>query len=153
MSNQIHGQELVPGLTTRWQPIAAVKQPDGTYALKVDTELVLDAANINLANLKVGSTDQTSNNLRYLKTLDDGTVFITSVSEDILGDYKASETQDRGPFPHYFGLTNEEEDWVIIEQTRSGNDDSFRYFAGSGSFSTAWTNRAGHAYDYFHNIF
>lgn len=71
---QIRGFLKEAGKTGEWHPLAATKQPDGSFVLKVDTELTLDGANISITNLKVGSIDQTAINATYLKTEADGTV-------------------------------------------------------------------------------
>ncbi len=77
--SQIHGHLVESGNTRDWHPLAATKQADGTYILKVDTELTLDAGNISITNLKVGSTDQTAVNAKFLKTLADGTVVVSGI--------------------------------------------------------------------------
>jgi|GEM_PF-4763167 len=64
------------GRITGWAPAATVDQGDGTLALKVDTELIVEDATIVLGNVKVGSTDQTAANVRYLKVENDGTVHV-----------------------------------------------------------------------------
>ena len=150
---QLYGQIKTIDGTTKWKPIEAVLQPDGSYAIKVDTELVLDGASVSISNLKVGSLNQTSNALRYLKTRDDGTVVVEIVGGDPLENYKVVRSQDTGAYPYYFGLTDESENWVIIEESKNLNVSSFKYFAGTGNFQTGWTARAGLAYDEYFNIF
>lgn len=150
---QIQGFAPQTGDTTTWRNIAATLLPDGTWALKVDTELTLDAANVSISNIKVGSSDQTTANLRYLKTLDDGTVVVSNEGGNPLEGYKPARSQDTGAFPHFFGMVTDDEDWVIIRESRSGNVGTFEYFAGSLNFDTNWTNRATLAYDEFFNIF
>jgi len=75
--SQIHGQIVDIDGTRKWKPLKATLDSDGTYILKVDTELTLDGANISITNLKVGSTDQSSANATFLKTDADGTVHVT----------------------------------------------------------------------------
>lgn len=82
---QIRGFFQETGKTGDWHPLAATKLPDGSYILKVDTELTLDGANISITNLKVGSTDQTATNAKYLKTDVDGTVHVTGSLGSTLG--------------------------------------------------------------------
>lgn len=82
---QLYGHLKEDGKTTDFHPLEATKQPDGTYILKVDTELTLDGANISITNLKVGSTDQTATNATYLKTDVDGTVHVTGTLGGALG--------------------------------------------------------------------
>jgi len=76
---QLYGHLKEVGNPNDFHPLEATKQPDGTYILKVDTELTLDGANISITNLKVGSTDQTAANATYLKTDADGTVHVTGI--------------------------------------------------------------------------
>ena len=75
--SQLYGHLKEVGNTNDFHPLEATKQADGTYILKVDTELTLDAGNISITNLRVGSTDQTAANAKFLKTLADGTVVVT----------------------------------------------------------------------------
>lgn len=151
--SQVYGQHIEAGKTTTFKPIKAVPLPDGGYALAVDTELTLDAANLSIANIKVGSTDQSTSTLRYLKTLDDGTLVVSTEGGDPLAGYKTARTQDSGPYPRYFGLVDKDENWVIIEETLSGTEKTYLFFAGSGNFTTAWAGKASHTYDEFFNIF
>jgi len=151
---QVYGQIITPGKSTRWEPICAKENPDGTFALCVDTELVLDSGNINIANLKIGSVDQTSNTLRYLKTLDDGTVVITGIEDDPLIGFKASRSIDTGSFPRYYGLTNDVEDWILIKESKTGLEKTYEYAKGSGNFLTAWANyNTTIVYDEYYNVF
>ena len=153
MSNQIHGQVLVPGQTTRWEPIAASLQPNGEYWLKVDTELVLDSGNINISNMKIGSVDQTSNTLRYLKTLDDGTLVMVSADNDPFATFKVSRTIDSGPFPRYYGLTDEEANWIIIEESKIGAEKIYKYISDNSDFLVSWGNRAVLPYNEYSDEF
>lgn len=139
--SQIYGQIKGIDGTTKWKPIEAVLQADGSYAMRVDTELVLDAGNITISNLKVGSTNQTVSGARWLKTLDDGTVVVSDGVDNPLAGFNAARAQDIGAFPHYFGLVDIDENWIIIEQSRSGTEDTFLYASGAGSFLTNWGNR------------
>lgn len=154
--SQIYGQIKDTDGTTRWKPIRATQLPDGGYALDVNTELVLDSTNINLSNLKVGSVDQTSNTLRYVKTEDDGTIVTISSPLEL---YEVADVADGfyedNPGINYYSYTDREENWYILQETVTavGTDNNYRYFKGSGNYFTAWTNKAGHAYDFFHNIF
>jgi hypothetical protein len=152
MGSQIHGQVLVGGDSTRWQPIAAVELGDGTYALKVDTELTLDSANINLSNVKVASVDQTSNTLRYIKVLDDGTIVTESSPLD---GYEIADVDDENEpaGKNYYGYSNMDEDWYILEEDLTVSPATYRYFKGTGGYVAGFAARTGHAYDYFHNIF
>ena len=56
-------------------------QNTGSYQLKVDTEMVayISGATWVVTNMKVGSQDQTSGTLRYLKTDDDGVLYTYDV--------------------------------------------------------------------------
>lgn len=154
--SQIYGQIKDTDGTTKWKPIKATLLPDGNYALVVDTELVLDGANISISNIKVGSVNQTVNTNRYLKTEDDGTVVTISSPLDL---YEVSDTADGfyedNPGINFYGYVSRDEDWYILEETVTpvGTDNNYKYFKGSGNYSTAWTNKAGHSYDYFYNIF
>ena len=149
--SQIYGQIKNPDGTTTFKPIRATLLPDGIgYALAVDTELVLDAASVTISNLKVGSLNQTVSGSRWLKTLDDGTVVVQLTNSSLLLDgYEVNDTISLGAFPRYHGFSNNEEDWYIIEETAT----TIRYFAGTGNYVAAWTGRADHSYDYYHNIF
>jgi len=70
------------GVITGWAPIATVDQGDGTLALKVDTELEIGDATLIISNVKVGSTDQSSLNVRYIRTLEDGTTVVDEALDD-----------------------------------------------------------------------
>ncbi len=85
---QLYGHLKEVGNSNEFHPLEATKQPDGTYILKVDTELVLDGGNISITNLKVGSTDGTAANATYLKTEADGTVVITGSVSIVSGSPK-----------------------------------------------------------------
>lgn len=148
--SQIQGHSPAPGDTTIWRNIGATQLTDGSWALKVDTELTLDAGNISISNIKVGSTNQTSATLRFLKTLNDGTVVVTMGVDDPLAGFNAARSQDIGTFPHFFGLVDTAENWIIIKETKSGSESTFLYVTGTGSFATNWTARAGKTYiEYF----
>ena len=73
---QLYGNNYEAGKPSDWRPLACTKQADGTYILKVDTELSIDALTLEINNIKVGSIDQTAANAVYLKTKADGTVYI-----------------------------------------------------------------------------
>jgi len=92
---QVYGQYHEVGKPETFRPIAAKKLDDGTgrYVLMVDTELALDAANIYISNIKVGSTDQTKANVRYLKVLDNGVVVTISNPTQF---YKIADVDDNG---------------------------------------------------------
>ena len=154
--SQIYGQLKDTDGTTRWKPIAAIPQPDGTFHLACDTELVLDGANISISNIKVGSTNQSSSTLKYLKTEDDGTLITVAIpldsftAIDILDPHHESN-----PGVNYYGYADTEEDWYILEETVTvaGSEDKLRYVKGSGNYATAWANKTGHTYDYYFNTF
>ena len=77
---QIYGWLPIADRTDKqqeWYPLVCKKQADGTYMLKVDTELSVDALSLNIDNLKIASTDQTVGNAKYIKVNADGTVHIT----------------------------------------------------------------------------
>lgn len=77
---QIYGWLPIADRTDKqqeWYPLTCKKQADGTYMLKVDTELSVDALSLNIDNLKVASTDGTVGNAKYIKVSADGTVYIT----------------------------------------------------------------------------
>lgn len=73
---QLYGNLYEAGIPSDWRPLACTKQSDGSYVLKVDTELSVDSLTLEINNIKVGSTDQTAANAVYLKTKADGTVYI-----------------------------------------------------------------------------
>ena len=73
---QLYGCLYEAGIPSDWKPIACTKQADGSYQLRVDTELSVDHLTLTVNNVKVGSTDQTEANARWLKTKADGTVYI-----------------------------------------------------------------------------
>ena len=74
----LYGHLIKDGKTGDFHPLECTENPDGTFTLKVDTELVLDGASVNITNIKVGSTDQTAGNITYLKTDADGIVETSS---------------------------------------------------------------------------
>jgi len=153
--SQLEGQYHEIGKPETWRPIAAEKLPDGRYALKVDTELSLDAANIYISNIKVGSVDQTKTNVRYLKVLDDGTVVAMSNPTQL---YKVADTDDpetgNNSGINYFGFVDVNGNWYILKEDLTGATASYRYIKGSSGYPTNWTNRVSLVgWDYFYNIF
>jgi hypothetical protein len=148
---QIYGHYIETGKPETWRPIAAKKLDDGRYVLMVDTELELDAANIYISNIKVGSTDQTKANIRYLKVLDDGTVVTMSNPTQF---YKVSDVDDQGAGNiSYYGYTDVDGNWYILEEDRSVSPNTYRYAVGTSDYPTNWTNRAGLSYGYFYDKF
>lgn len=89
--SQLYGQIQSKDGITRWKPIEAVLQPDGAYGIKVDTELVLDGAQVTISNIKIGSLNQTSSTLKFLKVEEDGTVVVTNDELDVALSTRASE--------------------------------------------------------------
>lgn len=73
---QLYGKVHETGKPSDWKPLACTKQADGTYVLKVDTELSIDSVSLNIDNLKIASTDQTVGNAKYIKVKADGTVYV-----------------------------------------------------------------------------
>lgn len=71
--------QVSAGEVVGYLPARSTDNGDGTATLKVDTEFTLDVDTISLTNLKVGSTDQTAANSRFLKTESDGTVHTLTV--------------------------------------------------------------------------
>lgn len=141
-SSQIQGHSPEPGVSSvRWRNIGATQLADGTWALKVDTELTLDAGNISISNIKVGSVDQTTGQLRFLKTLDDGTLVTTDGVDDPLGGFGVARAQDSGAYPHYFGLVDIDQNWIIIKESKTGNDKTYEYASGAGNFIVNYGNR------------
>ncbi len=117
---QLYGHLEEVGNTNDFHPLEATKQPDGTYILKVDTELTLDGANISITNLKVGSTDGTPDNATYLKTLADGTVIITGTVDIVLGvpkHYNANANIIAATV-NFVGTTKS----ILIENLHASND-------------------------------
>jgi len=76
---QLYGNNYEAGKPSNWYPLACTKQVDGTYILKVDTELSVDSLTLEINNIQVGSTDNTKNNTTYLKTKADGTVYVEGI--------------------------------------------------------------------------
>lgn len=138
-----------------WWPVKGEYQPDGTVLLKVDTELELDAGNIYINNLKVGSVDQTKTNVRFLKVLDDGTVVTMSNPTQF---YRIADTDDpttgNNSGVNYYGFTDLDGNWYILKEDLTGATGTYRYIKGATNYSTNWTNRGTLVgWDYFHNIF
>lgn len=117
---QLYGHSKVAGNSSDFHPLEATKQPDGTYILKVDTELTLDGGNISITNLKVGSIDGTAANATYLKTQADGTVIITGTVDILLGVPKHyNDDADTVPATVNFAGTTKS---VHIENLHASND-------------------------------
>jgi len=92
---QLWGNLKETGKPSNWKPLACIKVGD-EYLLKVDTELSLDGATLNIDNLKIASTDQTVANSNYIKTKADGTVYV-----------EGSVTITSSGIPkHYNGIAN-----------------------------------------------
>lgn len=134
-----------------WYPIKGIYQTDGSLVLKVDTELELDAGNIYISNLKVGSVDQTKTNTRFLKTLDDGTIVTISNPTQF---YRPADIDDKGPGNvSYYGFTDINGNWYILEEDLSVTPNTYRYAKGSANYPANFIGRAGLTYGYFYNIF
>ena len=73
---QLYGCLYEAGIPSDWKPLSCTKQADGSFQLKVDSELSIDALSLNIDNLKIASTDQTVGNAKYIKTKADGTVYV-----------------------------------------------------------------------------
>lgn len=140
-------QLYAQGPDKRFHPCLAIQDGNGDWVLKVDTEIEVDAATMNISNIKIGSTDGTKNNLRFLKVLDNGTVISISTPLDL---YEYTDEEKIGNII-YYGFTDVDENWYILENDT--NNKTARYFKGSGSYPAAWTAKGTHAYDYFFNIF
>jgi len=152
---QVQGHYQETGKPETWRPIAAERLPDGRWALKVDTELSLDAGNIYISNLKVGSVGQTKTNVRYLKVLDNGTVVAMANSTQ---SYKVADTDDPQTGNHsginYYGSVDVDGNWYILKEDLTGATGAYRYLKGSGGYATNWGNRGILVgWDYFYNIF
>jgi len=96
---QLYGQIKNPDGTTTWKPIEATSNGEGSYAIRVDTELILDGASVSISNIKVGSLNQTSSELRFLKVEDDGTVYVLNPTLEAAlenGTYKLQLTDTHG---------------------------------------------------------
>ena len=52
---------------------------------------------------------------------------------------------------NYYGYTDKDENWYIMRENSGATE--YRYVKGSGSYATAWSNRASQSYDYFHEVF
>ena len=74
------------------------------------------------------------------------------VSPDPLASYKISDKDDDAS-PNYFGFTKADGSWYILKETVSAGADTYRYAAGSSSYTTNWTNRASLSFDHFYNVF
>lgn len=66
---------------------------------------------------------------------------------DSLSHYHINE-KDTGSNLKYFGRTDKDENWYIQRMDFAAEE--YRYASGSGSFPTAWTNRASQVYNYFY---
>lgn len=142
----IYGYDYV---SDTWKPLKAVQLADGTWVLKVDTEIDLDTAEVNISNIKVGSPNQSKDNLRWLKVMDDGTV-VTAPNPTEL--YKTSDVDD-GHNVNYYGYTDVDGGWFILKEDLSVSPNTYRYVKGDINYANNWTNRASLTYDYFFNTF
>lgn len=70
--------------------------------------------------------------------------------QDTLAHYKINDIDDAGT-PVYYGFTDKDENWYILEENSLNN--TYRYAKGANDYATNWTARAGLSYDYFYNIF
>ena len=144
--SQLYAQ-LKDGDKFTFVPIEATLNPNGTYSLKVDTEIEvsLDGADLIISNIKMGSVDQTKNTLRYVKVQNDGTIVMT---ESGLEKYQVADI-DEATSTRYYGFVDLLENWYIMRWDTAL--DEFRFKAGVGSYPVAWTGRADLVYDYFFN--
>ncbi len=63
-------------------------------------------------------------------------------------EYKISDLDSSGA-TQYFGFTDKDGNWYILELTSS----TARYIKGTTGYTTNWTGRAGLSYDYAYTIF
>ena len=70
--------------------------------------------------------------------------------QDTLAHYKINDIDDVG-VPAYYGFTDKDENWYILEENSTNN--TYRYARGTGNYTNNWTGRAGLSYDYFYNTF
>lgn len=145
--SQLYGRYKKPGGGFDWVPLKATINSDGTYTLEVNTELVLDSGEVIINNIKVGSLDQSQVNARYLRTADDGTV---EVHAEELEKYVPVDIDDQTN-PRYYGFTDVDENWYVMRWNEVAG--TIRFAAGSGSYPTSWTGRAGLVYNRFYDVF
>ncbi len=69
---------------------------------------------------------------------------------DPLGTYQITDVDSAGA-TKYYGYTDRDENWYIMEEATSAG--TYRYARGTGSYATNWTGRAGLTYGYFHEAF
>jgi hypothetical protein len=79
------------------------------------------------------------------------TVNVISVANP-LRDYVLQD-KDSDASPNYYGFTDSEGKWYIMEETISAGADTYRFIKGSTNYTANWTGRAILVYDYFYNIF
>lgn len=75
---------------------------------------------------------------------------LESAINDGMDNYKISDGDEAGT-TKYYGYMNKTGLWYIMANNTTAN--TYRYAAGSGSYGTAWTNRASLSYGYFSDIF
>jgi hypothetical protein len=115
-----------------------------TRKLDVYTEGDVDVAIDGIAILGKDS----SNVLRPITVDSDGRI----ITANILERYVISDKDDDAS-PNYYGFVDKDENWVILKETISPGNDTYRYVKGSGNYSTNWANRTTLTYDYFYNVF
>jgi len=68
-----------------------------------------------------------------------------------LENYKVADIVMSESGYNYYGYVDQDENWYIMREGSSGTQ--YRFASGTGSYETAWTNRASQSYDYLFNAF
>lgn len=144
------GQIYALGQDGLFHPCRAKEISPNHWVLEVDTEITLDSAGINIANIKVGSPNQSKENLRFLKVLDDGTLIAVPEPTKL---YKIADVDDAGSVK-YYGFTDVDGGWYILKEDKSVSPNTYRYIKGSSNYPSNFVNRNTITpYDYFYNVF
>lgn len=75
----------------------------------------------------------------------------SQVSFSVVAGFAASDTDISDGTYNYYGFLKADGSWYIMQTTK--NQSQLRYFKGTSGYTTAWTNKSTHAYDYFDQIF
>ncbi len=67
--------------------------------------------------------------------------------------YVLSDVDETSATKHYYGYVDRTGGWYIMEKTIGTNTYTYRYFAGTESYTVSWALITTLVYDYWYNIF
>lgn len=129
-------------------PIITGRTPSGNVvaiAVDEDGKLVTHAVLSGVSTVTLSGTSSVA----VVGTVPiSGDIEVTSTN--ILEGYKLAD-MDTGGAEEYYGYTDKDENWYIIQLTTTAS----RYCSGAAAYAAAWADRVppGQTYAYYHEVF